>query len=171
MYAHCITSRKNICLTLAKKYELKFAHYLLNRDNSMLTFTFDEKDKIQSNYQRIIIDKLNTSETNLEYYASVSYNKIDFKRKNYVQVYNQNPKFYLILEIIINKNQQVLLFCQKVYKTEYHSHFIAYEINQQLLGELEVIPITEVIGPPLTLIKTTKGKTMLRPKEYFRICF
>lgn len=30
MYARAITLRKNICLTLAKKYQYKFAYFLLN---------------------------------------------------------------------------------------------------------------------------------------------
>lgn len=34
MYARAITSRKNICLTLAKKYQYKFAHLLLNKESN-----------------------------------------------------------------------------------------------------------------------------------------
>lgn len=48
VYSHCITSRKNICLTLAKKYELKFAFQLLKGTNFVNTITSNENHLIES---------------------------------------------------------------------------------------------------------------------------
>lgn len=47
MYARAITSRKNICLTLAIKYQLKFVHFLLNQDTHN-NFFISIKHKIDS---------------------------------------------------------------------------------------------------------------------------
>lgn len=72
MYARAITSRKNICLTLAIKYQLKFAHYLLNQDTHN-DFSISIKHKIDSDLEFLSIT------LNLESNSIISYSKIDFK--------------------------------------------------------------------------------------------
>lgn len=66
------TSRKIICLTLAKKYTFKFAHFLLNHENNEEFIIFD-KYKINSDVE-FLFNILNMSSENL-----VSYSKVDFK--------------------------------------------------------------------------------------------
>lgn len=63
MYGRAITSRKNICLTLAKKYTFKFAHFLLNQENNKQITTYD-KHKISSDFE-FLPNILNMSSSSL----------------------------------------------------------------------------------------------------------
>jgi len=56
MYARTITSRRNICLTLAIKYQFKFAYFLLNQKKNRLLLEALEKHKIDSKHVEIIFN-------------------------------------------------------------------------------------------------------------------
>lgn len=56
MYARSITSRKNITLTLANKFQLKFAHLLLQP--TKLKIISKEKHKIQTKHIQLISETL-----------------------------------------------------------------------------------------------------------------
>jgi len=53
MYAKAITSRRNICLTLANKHQFKFAYFLLNRKKNSLLVEALEKHEIDSKHEDI----------------------------------------------------------------------------------------------------------------------
>lgn len=57
IYAHAITSRKNICLTLAKKNQMKFASFLLENHAE---FQVENCNKITSNFSDFISNQLGT---------------------------------------------------------------------------------------------------------------
>ncbi|KAK4873246.1 hypothetical protein RN001_015275 [Aquatica leii] len=73
IYSRIITSRKNICLTLAKKYELKFAHQLMIGTNFLkLRFNLNIKhNKTLSNYKNFISEILHNNEISIEFYSHV----------------------------------------------------------------------------------------------------
>lgn len=52
---------------------------------------------------------------------------------------------------------------------QYRNHFVAHEVKPKDLGSFDVIPIEDILGPPVTLIETARGQTMLRCKEYYKI--
>jgi len=170
IYSHCITSRKNICLTLSKKYQLKFAYQLIKMENPLTTiFTVNEKHEISSNYHSIIIKKLNANEKDIKLYSSIEYKSVKYNNKNnYIATFESDIKIYLILVIILFQNN-VLFFCQKLQSLQYRQHFLAYEIDATSLGQFSIISPKDVIGPPFTLIKTAKGKSMIRLKKYYKI--
>lgn len=102
IYARAITSRKNIFLTLAIKYQLKFAHYLLNQDIHKY-FSITIKHKIDSDLE-FLSNTLNIP-TNLEFNSFISYSKIDFKGTvykigNYVCRFKHDICLYEIVEIV-----------------------------------------------------------------------
>lgn len=166
IYSHCITSRKNICLTLAKKYELKFAYQLTKpSDNSELSTK--EKYKIKSAYHTIIQEKINVVQ-HLESYSIIHFRETEYKIGHYVVTYESNIKFHIILEIIITEFNEALFLCQTINKIEYIDHFLSFDIDVRSLGAFLIISVNDLIGPPLALIKTARGKTMLRIKEYYK---
>jgi len=60
MCARAITSRKNICLTLANKYQFKFAHFLLIQKYDYSEINTSKSQKLNSNnYNQFIFNHLN----------------------------------------------------------------------------------------------------------------
>ncbi|KYM96683.1 hypothetical protein ALC62_12647 [Cyphomyrmex costatus] len=171
IYSHCITSRKNICFTLSKKYQLQFAYQLMNSENlSNSVFKFSDKYEISSNYHSIIINKLqNVNEEDIKLYSRIEYKGVEYSNKNnYIAVFENDIQIYLILDIILVQSNKVLFFCQRLQRLQYRQHFLAYEINETILGELFIIFPENIIGPPLSLIKSAKGKSMIRVKQYYK---
>jgi len=79
MYARAITSRKNICLTLANKYQFKLAYFLLSQKYDYSEINTSESQKVNSNnYDQFIFNNLNISTDSFD-----SYSKINFKGTTY----------------------------------------------------------------------------------------
>lgn len=172
VYSHCITSRKNICLTLAKKYQLKFAFQIMKPTNfsSLNSFTFDEKFRVQSNYKNIINEKLHAVlESSTQFYSRLYYRGIEYKCEHYLSVYTGDILLYIILQIVLLEKEHMLFFCQKLQNVKYDPHLLAYEVDPTELGAFSLISMDQIVGPPITLIKTARGKNILRIKEYYKI--
>lgn len=92
VYSHCITSRKNICLTLAKKYELKFAYQLIN-PGKFSAISINLKDKIESSYSTMICQKLNVQKGMLESYSHLSYRGTEYRCGNFISIYKNNIEY------------------------------------------------------------------------------
>lgn len=168
VYSHCITSRKNICLSLSKKHELKFAHQLLYCESST-NVTTNVKDLTHSNYHNIILEKLNLKDRGFQIYSRLNYRDIDYVSGNYVAIFREDIEIYKILDIVLHDNDNVLLFSQKLNDVEYEEHYIAYEVNVSNMSSFALLSIDELLGPPLNLLKIANGKNMLRVKEYYEI--
>jgi len=168
IYSHCITTRKNICLTLAKKYELKFAFQLLKGTNLVDTFTVNEKHLVQSNFKNLIIGKLKNVLDSIKFYSQICFKGVKYRPGYYLSILNEEILFYLIHEIVIVESKQLLFFCQNVQDVKYVDHIIAYECDPTNLGSFALLTTDQIIGPPIHLIKTAKGKQILRTKEYYR---
>lgn len=169
IYSHCITSRKNICLTLSKKYELKFAYQLISTAN-LNALQFDKKNEKKSNYENIIFDKLVVcSKSCVKFYTKLIYQGIHYECQNIVAMFRDNIDFYVILEIVVNDAETVFLFVQKLNSVNFISHFGAYETDPADLGSFYIISINDIVGPPLTLITTARSKKMIRLKDYYQV--
>lgn len=166
IYSHAMTSRKNICLTLGRKYQLKFANYLLQEKN-FDDFFLDEKHEVtMSSFKEIIIEKLKSTPKAMKIFSKVLFRGICFANNFYVAKYIDDIQIYIILNII-KTEKYVYLFCQRVDNVRYDPHFIAYEIDPTALREFSLLNIYDIIGPPLNIINTANGKQMLRVKEYY----
>lgn len=93
LYSHAITSGKNISFTLAKKYQLKFAHYLLKNDDYCQLDT-SSKHESDSTLKRVISTKLNVEENELKLFTKVKHNDICFKKDLYLAKYNVDIHFF-----------------------------------------------------------------------------
>lgn len=170
VYSHCITSRKNICLTLAKKYELKFAFQLLKGTNFVNTLTSNENHLIEnSNFENIIKNKLPYDhDVSIEFYSRIHFKGIEYNQGCYISVFNKDILLNLIHEIVIVERKHVLFFCQNLHSVKFDDHILAYEVDPLNLGSFSMIAANEIIGPPIHIIRTAKGKQVIRLKEYFR---
>lgn len=163
-----ITSRKNICLTLTKKYQLKFAYYLIKYECGIQLFKANDRNKVQSSYCSIISNKHAVEKHQFSCYSTIDFRGIDYRPISYISIFENDFKLFLILEVFVVENSFIFFLCQKIEKILYNSHFTAYEVEPDLLGEFQVISVDDIIGPPVHVIKTAKGKRMIRIKNYFK---
>lgn len=166
LYSHAITSRKNICLSLAKKFQYLFADYVLNFSHSSINYYLDEKNEIECNFDSIVKHKLKVNENSIKYFEKIEYNGIKFKKNYYVAQYCNDYIIHKILNIV-KFEDNVFLFCQQLKKVVYCPHLLAFEVDSSVLGEYFIVRFEKIVGPPVTLIKTANGKCMLRIKEYY----
>lgn len=165
IYSHTTTSRKNICLTLAKKYQFKFCNQILhfsNTDNKCVYM-----GEIESNFSDIIRCKLSLNNNYpIKYFSKVEHNGYKYTKGFFVATCSDDYKIFLIINILkIDKNG--LLFCQQLRNIIYNSHFTAFEINPNQLGEFAILKFEDIVGPPLTINKIANGQKMIRIKEHF----
>lgn len=170
IYANAITSRKNICLTLAKKFELKFANQILFDKIGHNSLEYSQNDEIISNYCNLISDKLKTNKKYLKFYRRIKFNGNEFRTGYYVGILNDDVELYEIINIVVREKNSIILFAQKLNQVQYQSHFLSYEVDNKIVGEFSCLPMKDIIGPPVTLIKTGKGKSMIKIKEHF-VCY
>lgn len=102
MYARAITSRKNICLKLAKKYQLKFAHFLLNDESNQIVVVA-MKNIISSKHNEFVFNTLNIPSNFFNSYSKINFKGTDYKIGNYVTNFINEVCLYEILEIIFTK--------------------------------------------------------------------
>jgi len=166
MYARAITSRKNICLTLAKKYSFKFAHFLLNQQNNKDFIVFD-KYKINSDLE-FLSNILSMPYTNITSFSKINFKGTNYKIGSYVTCYKHNLCLYKILEIVIVQNSAVSFIVDQIQLNSYNSHMRAYEVSKNQSRPSKIlISIEEFSSPPIDINQVTHGKLMIRLKDYF----
>jgi len=167
MYARAITSRKNICLTLAKKYQFKFAHFLLN-DKSNQIVVVAMKNIISSKHNEFVFNTLNISSNFFNSYSKINFKGTDYKIGNYVTNFINEVCFYEILEIIVLQNNIVLFTVHQIQLVSYNLHFKAYEVDRKKsIIAKSLINIEQFSGPPINIHQIPDGKLMIRLKEYY----
>lgn len=153
-----------------KKSQLKLAYNLFRSytDSNESELMFDGKDEMKgSNNMFIISEKMKIHERYLKLYSRITYNGVKYKIGDYISNFKGEVHIHKILSIIVFNNS-VLFFGQKTERFQYKDHFIAYEVDVDILGEFSVIPMKQILGPPSTLIKTAKGRSMIRLNEHFK---
>ncbi|XP_022168088.1 uncharacterized protein LOC111032164 [Myzus persicae] len=169
VYSHCITSRKNICLTLAKKYELKFAFQLLKGTSFFNAITSNDNHLVESNFKNLINNKLpNVHDVSIQFYSRIYFKGVEYRQGCYISVFNKNILLNFIHEIVVVERKHVLFFCQQLHSVKFDDHILAYEVDPLNLGSFSMIAADEIIGPPIHLIRTAEGKKVIRLKEYYR---
>lgn len=168
VYAHVTSSRQNILLTLAKKYQLKFSHFLMSPEQE--EFTFDEKHAFYSDNSINIFSKLQ-----IKPQKSISLTQIEYKgtiyRKGYIltKFYRSLCVFEIIEICVLQETSEVILLMNELLVNSYNPHYDAYEIDSQkaIISRNLAFNIKEFNVKPLNLHYTIKGKLMIRLKEYF----
>lgn len=169
IYSHVINSRKNICLTLARKYQLKFANYL-TQDESPI-YVIRENHKILSEFETFICESLNLQSNNFVCYSTLHYRGYLYKTDFYLtQRINGTIKAYKIKHAILYEAHDktcIKLICEVISNLRYEEHFAAYSMDPSCVDNLIIIDIDEFSGPPVSLNMIHGGTHMLKPKEFF----
>jgi hypothetical protein len=161
MYARAITSRKNICLTLAKKYSFKFAHFLLNQQHYKEFIIFD-KHKTNSDFE-FLSNILSMSSTNVTIFSKIDFKGTIYEIGSHVTCFKHSLCLYKILEIVIVQNNVIYFIVEQIQLDSYNSHMRAYEVskNQNIISKT-LISIKEFSGPPIDINQVPNGKLMIR---------
>lgn len=112
----------------------------------------------------LVLKKLQTSERHIEIYSKVKYKNILYKNNFYVATLTEDYNIYVIMHIIIFE-ESVFLLVKRVKNLVYLEHYTAYEIDPNATSEVDILNADRLIGPPTTIIKTARGKHMIRLKE------
>lgn len=166
LYSHAITSRKNICLTLAVKFQLKFANRFINDNYIANNVIFHKKDKINCDLSSLVSSMIHISQDKLSYYKQIEYFGVKYSNGYYVSKFS-NDYFIYVIKNIVKYEDNFAIFAQKILNCCYQPHYTSFEVNPDSLGELVILKFDDLVGPPTTIIKTSKGKHILRLKEYY----
>lgn len=169
-YAKIITSRKNLLLSFATKFQLKFAYNLLKVEYNSLDYK--EHHQIESSNAHLFSKKLNAPSESMKYYDQIRYHGTLFKKDHILSITSkQKIEFYKIFEISVLEKKEAFILCFKI-PTCFNDHFMSYELlpnDAKALSDnlLHVKSIRLFDGPPVNFQKLSTGKTMIRPKIYF----
>lgn len=176
-YARSITSRKNICVTLAKKYQLKFAHSIMQPPSDSL-YTVQECNRSYSQHNELIdtFCRSRGINTNFTCYSKCVYLCKTFKRGYYISQYADtididNTLIFIIAEIIlIDGCDTPHLVCKHTKILKYYNHFAAFSVDISCIPDpndkFSVVSLANIVGPPVNLHKTARGLNMIRPRQY-----
>lgn len=174
-YANAITSRKNICVSFAKKYQLKFAHLLMQpRPES---FEAQHCHQVITKYVDIISSFCERNVITPQY---ISYTQCTYMCKNlkkgffitqYVDMDIENAVIFEILEIIVFAGYDIPhALCKRAQINKYLNHYKAYEVDVSYtttdLNRFKILPVSLFAGPPINSHKTARALHLIRPKQY-----
>lgn len=178
-YARVITSRKNICVSLAKKFQLKFAHSLIHPISTKY-FKVQQCHIICSTQTELIDSFCNRNKINSKYfsYTECTYKCKKFKRgffiSQFADAHIEDTIIFEIAEIfIVDDHETPYVVCKRAKINAYLAHFLAYDIcrSSTVLESEEtqylILPISSFTGPPINSHQTVRGLHLIRPKHYF----
>lgn len=165
-YAQSITSRRNICLSLAKKYQYKFAYNLICNH---CDYTLKQCHLTDTSYSEVIAIRLNIAKTDFICYTEIKNYGTTYKKSNYLTIFNNVLHVYEICEIVVKLNtNDVFIICREVQVIGFEPHFAAYAVDpNQPSKDVDIIDIKRFSGPPINLNKLLTGHYMVRLKEHF----
>ncbi|KAF0713177.1 C2H2-type domain-containing protein [Aphis craccivora] len=172
MYARAITSRKNICLTLANKYQFKFAHFLLSQKYDYLEINISKSQKVSLNdYDQFIFNHLNISTDSFNSYSKINFKGTTYKTGNYLTSFINEICLYEILAIIILKNDDIYFVVNQIQLEWFNSHLRSYEVdrNKAVVSKSNIVFIKN--NTYLLTVKMDPGKNIFETfieEEVFR---
>lgn len=171
MYARGTSSRsrKNITLTLAKKYQYKFAHSLLQPNTQEVILK--PKHRIRSLNVDKICSTLAVSSLNFFRYNQMEFLGTVYKKGYYLTKFIEEMCLFEILELIIfnDPNAKIHILVKQIKIVNFHSHFEAFEVdfNSTSISDFIIFQIDEFSGSPINITPSSSGKLMIRLKEFF----
>jgi hypothetical protein len=167
LYSKSITSRKNICLSLSKKYQFKFAYSLINKIND--TMEIDQNCIISSGYDDYIYSHPGISKGNTICLSMILYKSIKYSENVCLIKYNEEKlHIFKIKHIVVTNQIQVKVLCNELDSVVYNPHYRSYIVNlNSCTLPLSLINIDDFITPPIELSYLPNGSIMIRPKNLF----
>lgn len=166
IYSHVITSRKNIPKSFAFKQQMQFANFLIENKPKIDQIL---KNPIQDNNMKQLIAnilKINTIEFSI--YTAAEIWGYQYKENKIITVFKNDFELYNICAVIKTSNE-ILFYCKRILSS-YDTHFIAFKFLETTDSHY-IINLNELIGPPVDKLKTSRGLTLIKIKEFYKpIC-
>lgn len=167
-YAKVTTSRKNILLSLAKKCQYKFAHFLMTTENRGVLFK--ECHVIESKYSNFIFSKLKIEHQKVIALTEITYIGTKFQKGNLLTKFNESLSAFEIKELFfLSETSEIIILVNELLINSYISHYDAYEISspKTIICENLVFNIKDFQVKPINIHHTVTGKLLIRLKQYF----
>lgn len=127
-YAKATNSRIDICLSMAKKSQLKFAHYL--QDHSKEKFITNDSYSINSSHLADLCQKLNVSSENIYCFSRIEYKGKQYKESQYLMIKKKNLELFQISEFFYIKcEKRMIVLVNQIFVDNFNYHYQAYEIK------------------------------------------
>lgn len=158
-YLKNISSRVNVCMSVAIKMQLKFAYNLLQNQGlnvETIVMTYLKSNFNTDKYCNDILKLITESRIAL----SISLRGQIYKQGFFLPLGSiDDLKLYKIEAFLIRP--EILIICKEVFIKKYNKHFAAYSVGN-LKENFEILSIKTVTYPPVTLHK-------IKNDTYFRI--
>lgn len=176
-----ITSRKNIAVSIAKKYQLQFAHLMLSTTPSRLS-VLPSHEQYTLHLPRVTSFISLHNLHSFHFYHKCVYRGTKFKRMHYFCQFVDfdTPASSIVLrlhEIIVFRNiDEPFFVCKRVAALKYWPHYAALEIancaadsSDEDTNEDDYVffAASKLVGPPLNAHRLLRGQVFLRPKMYY----
>lgn len=171
-YTKNITSRVQIPVSLAIKYSMNFADFILNfNGNNIWTPASTSSLVAQCLYfEHIKLLFLTNNLTLLN--NAVCYDKITycntFYNAEHILIYHVgNNMFVYRLKKIICIDEKVLFFCESLNVLSYKKHIVSYIISRAITSNYILKNVNDFIGPPINLCNLPTNETVARLKHFY----
>lgn len=163
IYAHVITSRKNIPKTFSFKQQMRFANFLL-RSSESKEFLF-KNVAIDFKTKELICRQIHFDTDDVMLYNSANIYGFQYNSKTFIAAFKEDINIYSVKYIAKTNTDKIFVCCQKIL-TEYNAHYLAYEIKTNTTV-YNVIPLDDILGPPVGIIEIISGKQFVKLKEFY----
>lgn len=160
-YTNNITSRRNTPLSIAIKSQMKFAYKIMVQKGFQDEIFYS---RMQLLTQHEISDFGLKENTEYFHASVVVYKGTNFKINFHFTLSYPSIKLYKILNIVVDKNENVFLICQEYTICGYDNHYQSYEVGPAIEKVLNV-SITELKTPPIHT-HIVNSKIYFRYKNY-----
>lgn len=167
MYAHIITSRKNIPLTLSKKYLLKFAYYVKST-STLNQIIVHESHKVINIWSHITCSYEFFADDTFSCYTQIRFKDTKYKIGQVLATFDEQVILYELIGIILTKSSNIFFICSKLSLVAYDPHFKSFildDVNTNV--EMNIQSIKIFTAPPIYTSTTASGKKMARSKMSF----
>ncbi|XP_050535222.1 uncharacterized protein LOC126902220 [Daktulosphaira vitifoliae] len=166
-YARVTSSRRNVTLTLAKKFQIRFAGYIMNLNKPDIIACEKHILFNSLSFEKEILIKTGMNPADYKIYREVQFNGISYKYNLYLSKH-LNGYLFKIEAIVVVKNINVLILAREILLNNYNPHYAAYEVPKNInIQEFSIHNINDFRGPPVNTTNISSGKVFIRLKEYF----
>lgn len=170
-YAQVTLSRKNITLTLAKKFQMKFSNLIFMKTTKPDILLLDKHQfTIDTVVENIIFQKTNLQSADYKIYSELQYRGTTYKTKFYLTKGSSKDYIFEISAILEEiPNNKIHIIAKQIVLNDFNSHFVAYELsdNPQIYDELSINDINVFNGPPLNITQISTGHSFVRLKDFY----
>lgn len=160
IYSHVMPNRKNITVSLVRKYQYNFA-CLLFKNEAYSKVSFGKE--IQTQFEEYIFP-------GRKFYLGLNYKGTDYETRKYLPLEENGMEFlYAIKELCIFLDQ-IYIVGKKVAKCCFNIHLHSFTLDRNINEEIHFIPLQKFNSIPINVYKLNDDREVIRPRNFFN-CF